>query len=495
MADALSGLSRLPSSLQERLTKLERLSTTPQAPRKMPLRHWRPLVDTLSLGLSFCLGTVLLQAAGATEHPLAYDLEHALPLLPLYVLSFAWYGLYKRSHNPLVPSSFADLGRLGNALAASALASLTLSALAGNWFGNLRDALLWVGLMTLPATLLVPTARAGFQAAARRLPSGSPRVVIVGSGSVATALASRLVRSACADLLGYVDDEPHGADKLPCRRLGKITDLARLCQELGADHVVIAFSRSAPSSVLEVLRELPRHVRISVVPRLFELLTWHSQVDELQGLTLMEVAPPQLDLVSRTLKRLLDIVVSASLLAAQLPLIVFVATAIKATSKGPVLFRQERVGRGGEVFRILKFRTMYVGADATKPLLRPRNEVDGPLFKLKEDPRVTKVGRFLRRTSLDEIPQLLNVLVGHMSLVGPRPFVPEESAHLDSWAARRFDVRPGMTGLWQISGRNDLPFSELRQLDYAYVASWSLWWDLKILWHTPGSVLRQRGAY
>jgi lipopolysaccharide/colanic/teichoic acid biosynthesis glycosyltransferase len=174
---------------------------------------------------------------------------------------------------------------------------------------------------------------------------------------------------------------------------------------------------------------------------------------------------------------------------------VVIAAAIVVSSGRPVFFRQDRVGFKGKTFRMIKFRTMEVGADDVKIDLREHNDVDGPLFKLHNDPRVTKIGRFLRSTSLDETPQLVNVLLGKMSLVGPRPFVPDESAGLDGWAARRFDVRPGMTGLWQISGRNDLPFEELRQLDYAYVASWSLWWDLKILWHTPGSVTRRHGAY
>jgi lipopolysaccharide/colanic/teichoic acid biosynthesis glycosyltransferase len=171
------------------------------------------------------------------------------------------------------------------------------------------------------------------------------------------------------------------------------------------------------------------------------------------------------------------------------------AVGIKATSPGPVFFRQERVGYRGKTFRIIKFRTMQAGAEEIKIDLRDHNDVDGPLFKLHNDPRVTPIGRFLRSYSLDEVPQLINVVRGKMSLVGPRPFVPDESAGIDGWAARRFEVRPGMTGLWQVSGRSDLPFEELRQLDYAYVASWSLWWDLKILWHTPGTVSGRHGAY
>jgi len=183
------------------------------------------------------------------------------------------------------------------------------------------------------------------------------------------------------------------------------------------------------------------------------------------------------------------------LLLFTLPLWALIAIAIEVTSPGPVFFRQERIGKGEKTFRIFKFRTMYPGAEHVRHDLAAANEVDGPLFKIKQDPRVTPVGRLLRVTSLDELPQLLNVIRGDMSLVGPRPFIVPESAQIDGWAARRYDVRPGMTGLWQVSGRNDLGYDELRRLDYAYVASWSLLWDLKIMWQTPACVLRRHGAY
>jgi len=143
---------------------------------------------------------------------------------------------------------------------------------------------------------------------------------------------------------------------------------------------------------------------------------------------------------------------------------------------------------------VLKFRTMYDGAHARQAEILHLNEVDGPLFKVREDPRVTPIGRFLRRTSLDELPQMLNVLRGEMSLVGPRPFVVAEAEKIEGWARRRFEVRPGITGLWQVSGRNELPYLELCRLDYLYVASWSFWWDLQLLWQTPATVLGGRGA-
>lgn len=498
MADALSALpDNNAGGLPLGLVGPRDLSSAPGLRWAPPRRWWAFTLttDAVSICLSFLLGTVLIHAFTSPAQSYLIDLDDVLPYVPLYVLALAAYGLYQRNSRRVRSTSFLDIGPLMHALAAGAIAALLLSVPASHWFGTHALGGLQVTLMTLPAAVLAPLGRAGVSAVARRLGSSESRVVIVGSGSVAESLARRLEHSPGTELLGFVDDEPYAPDRLPCRRLGRIADLPRVCAEVGADRVVIAFSKSSPPAVAEILRKLGPAIRISVVPRMFELLTWQSQVEEVAGLTLMDVAPPQLSVASHALKRGLDILVSATLLLLLLPAVIVIAIAIKTTSKGPVLFRQDRTGRGGKVFQILKFRTMVDGADKIKGNLRSLNEVDGPLFKLREDPRVTRLGAFLRKTSLDEVPQMVNVLVGHMSLVGPRPFVPDESAKIDGWAARRFDVRPGMTGLWQISGRNDLPFQELRQLDYAYVASWSLWWDLKILWLTPASVFRRHGAY
>jgi lipopolysaccharide/colanic/teichoic acid biosynthesis glycosyltransferase len=176
------------------------------------------------------------------------------------------------------------------------------------------------------------------------------------------------------------------------------------------------------------------------------------------------------------------------------PVMAAMAAAVKLTSPGPVFYRQMRMGRGGMPFAIYKFRTMVDGAEAQQAKLLAASDTAG-LFKMRDDPRVTTLGRLMRKTSLDELPQLINVLVGHMSLVGPRPFSLPESSEIDGWAARRFEVRPGMTGLWQVSGRSELSWQDLRRLDYIYVASWSFWWDLKILWQTPAIVARSQGAY
>ena len=388
------------------------------------------------------------------------------------------------------------MGRLLHALALGAILTIAVSSLVHRL--SLGPRLGWeeVVFMSLSAVVLTPALRAGISPALRHRGMVRSRLVVVGSGTVAGTVVRRLQRCPDVDVLGYVDDEPYlAAGEPPCKRLGTIADLPRVCAETGANRALVAFSSTSPEWVMEMLRKLPQSVRISVVPRLFELVTWQSQIEDLHGLTVMDVAPPSLGLVSRACKRAMDVAVSSALLLALSPLMLAITAAIKATSRGPVLFRQPRTGRNGGTFQILKFRSMEVGADEAKIDLRGHNDVDGPLFKLRGDPRVTKLGRFLRTTSLDEVPQLINVLLGQMSLVGPRPFVPDEAAEIDGWASRRFDVRPGMTGLWQISGRNDLPFAELRQLDYVYVASWSLWWDLKILWSTPGSVLRRHGAY
>ena len=212
---------------------------------------------------------------------------------------------------------------------------------------------------------------------------------------------------------------------------------------------------------------------------------------------IVTLPPVRLGRSSRVLKRCFDAVVAPLLLLLLAPLLGAVALAIRLDSPGSVFYRQPRRGRAGSTFSIVKFRTMFVGAEQRRQEVLHLNNVDGPLFKVKKgvDPRVTRVGRFLRRTSLDELPQLWNVLRGDMSLVGPRPFVLYEADRISGWAQHRLDMTPGITGLWQVLGRNDIPFEEMVKLDYVYVTNWSLWWDMKILCQTIPAVLAKRGAY
>lgn len=346
--------------------------------------------------------------------------------------------------------------------------------------------------MTLPAVLLIPFGR---RLIVRTFgPSTVSRILVVGTGHVAERLTARLSRCSDTHVVGYVDDAD---DVSECRTavLGGLVDLPNLCREHRIDRIIVAFSRTPDHDTLELLRRLEGQVPISIIPRLYELQSWRSEIEELHGLPLIHVPPASLGRSARLTKRLLDVIGSAFAILLTLPVGLALAAAIRLDSPGPVFFRQERSGRGGRPFRIFKFRTMTADAWTRRATLATCNEVDGPLFKMQNDPRVTRMGRFLRRTSVDELPQLINVLRGEMSLVGPRPLPVEESDQLDGAALIRFDVAPGMTGLWQVSGRSDLSYADLQHLDSVYVRSWSLLWDLRIIRDTPRSVFGRRGAY
>ncbi len=210
---------------------------------------------------------------------------------------------------------------------------------------------------------------------------------------------------------------------------------------------------------------------------------------------LVELQVQTLSLPYAFWKRVLDLLVASVLCILLLPLFLLIALLVKITSRGPIIYMCKRAGIGGQTFRFVKFRTMYVDADKRLENLLEQNEKDGPIFKMKEDPRITPIGRFLRRTSLDELPQLLNVIRGTMSLVGPRPPLPREVEQYDSFAAYRLSVKPGMTCYWQIMGRSNLSFEEWMQLDHKYIDEMSFWTDLKILCKTPAAIFRAEGAY
>jgi lipopolysaccharide/colanic/teichoic acid biosynthesis glycosyltransferase len=226
---------------------------------------------------------------------------------------------------------------------------------------------------------------------------------------------------------------------------------------------------------------------------MLEVVGSSVEFDDLHGVTLMGVRRFDLTRSSATVKRAFDLVGASLGLLAISPLMIAFAIAIKLDSRGPVFFRQLRVGKHGRRFEMLKFRTMVLEADAMKDSLRELNEAQEGLFKIAEDPRVTRVGRFLRRTALDELPQLFNIVGGEMSLVGPRPLVIEEDRRIEGWHRRRLELMPGMTGPWQILGPARVPLKEMVALDYLYVANWSLWTDVKILLRTVPHVLGRRG--
>jgi lipopolysaccharide/colanic/teichoic acid biosynthesis glycosyltransferase len=229
-----------------------------------------------------------------------------------------------------------------------------------------------------------------------------------------------------------------------------------------------------------------------VLPSLFEVVGSSVEFDDVGGVVVLGLRHYGLSRSSRALKRAFDIALSSLTLLALLPLFVVIAVAIRIDSRGPVFFRQRRIGRRDRDFEIVKFRTMGANAEAVKHELMELNEADG-LFKIENDPRITRVGSFLRRTGLDELPQLLNVIRGDMSLVGPRPLIPDEDRQVEGWARRRLEVPPGMTGHWQVLGSARVPLREMLKIDYLYGANWSLWGDMKILLRTIPFVVSRRG--
>jgi len=275
-----------------------------------------------------------------------------------------------------------------------------------------------------------------------------------------------------------------------------MSDFERVCREADVERVIVAFSSAEHERLLDVIRISKRlRVKISVVPRLFEVIGSGVEIDQVEGMTLLGIRGLTRTTSTLALKRAMDIAGAAAGLILLAPLFAVVALAIKLTSPGPALFRQRRVGRANGVFHMWKFRTMVQGAHRMQDELAHLNEMEGgAMFKITDDPRITPVGRILRRASIDELPQLWNVLRGEMSLVGPRPLVPAENDHVIGWHRTRLDLTPGLTGPWQVMGRNAIPFQEMVKLDYLYVTDWSLWSDIKLLLRTLPVVVGRRGA-
>jgi exopolysaccharide biosynthesis polyprenyl glycosylphosphotransferase len=260
--------------------------------------------------------------------------------------------------------------------------------------------------------------------------------------------------------------------------------------------LIVADSGLPDERLLEIAEAAHRRgVKVRVAPRTTELLIERGEYVPGQGLPLFELRPPILFGTQWAVKRVFDLLVALAILVVGFPIWLVIALLIRLTSRGPVLYSDPRVGLGERDFHMLKFRTMVAGAAGQQPALEHANEASGALFKIRDDPRVTAVGRVLRRFSLDEVPNVLNVLRGEMSLVGPRPLPLRDYERLEPWHRRRYNVLPGMTGLWQIAGRSDLTFDDLVRLDFYYLENWSIWLDISILGKTPFAVFARKGAY
>jgi exopolysaccharide biosynthesis polyprenyl glycosylphosphotransferase len=359
---------------------------------------------------------------------------------------------------------------------------------------------LYATVLIIALLILARLARRGILRALRSRGVGVQRVLIVGSGEVGLTVMRNLM--AQPDLgfvvVGFVDDDPERGttDIGRFKALGNTALLPRLLVSELIDEVIIALPWQNRRQILALVNECTRAgVRPRVVPDLFQMSLSMVEMQDVAGIPMLTPNEPTLSTWARATKRAIDFFGSGFALILLSPLMLIIALAIHLDSPGPAIFRQKRVGRHGQLFDVHKFRSMVQDAEALKDQLKHMNEAQGPMFKIRDDPRVTRVGRFIRRTSLDELPQLWDVLRGDMSLVGPRPALPQEVAEYADWHRKRLATAPGLTGLWQISGRSNLPFDEMVMLDIYYIENWSPLVDLGILVRTVPQVLLRSGAY
>jgi exopolysaccharide biosynthesis polyprenyl glycosylphosphotransferase len=334
----------------------------------------------------------------------------------------------------------------------------------------------------------------------RRRGIGTRRVVIVGAGEVGRAVMRTVVANPEAgfEIMGFFDDHPAKGetDIGRFKAFGTTKNLAAVLQEERIDEVIITLPWQYHRKIMQIVAHCERtETRARIVPDLFQITLNRMEIEEVAGVPMIGIKEVGIGGLNQFIKRTVDVAVAGVILLLSLPLLALLALMIKLDSPGPILFPQERVGKNGRRFTIFKFRSMVEDAEAQKAALAELNEAEGPLFKIKDDPRRTRLGKWLRKLSLDELPQLYNVLRGDMSLVGPRPPIPTEVAQYKEWHKRRLEVSPGLTGLGQISGRSSLTFDEVALLDIYYIENWSLGLDAKILLQTVPKVLFGHGAY
>jgi len=363
-----------------------------------------------------------------------------------------------------------------------------------------RLLLIEAGVISVLLLALARAVQAAIISSLRRRGIGVARVVIVGAGEMGRTVMRTIVArpSVGYHVVGFVDDDDQKGqtDIGRFKALGPTSNLARLIEEQEVDEVIITLPWMYHRKIMAIVRECQRRqVSARIVPDLFQMSLSRVDVDDLGGVPLIGVRDVGFERSAWLVKRAMDVGGAVVGLVFGAPFLALIALAIRIDSPGPILFHQTRVGAGGRLFEIHKFRSMREGAEVELEQLLELNEADGPLFKIRDDPRLTRVGRFLRRVSLDELPQLWNVLRGEMSLVGPRPPIPSEVIDYAEWHKKRLEVRPGMTGLSQVSGRSLLSFDEMVLLDIYYIENWTLWLDFKIMLRTLPKVLRGEGAY
>jgi exopolysaccharide biosynthesis polyprenyl glycosylphosphotransferase len=352
------------------------------------------------------------------------------------------------------------------------------------------------------SAVVIPLLRASYEAVTGdvwRIVGVRRRAVLLGGGERLLSLqrALGLGRGGIDyDFVGVVAAEVEDAEDTGLPFLGAPSELARILHDFHPDELIVSALGLREEELLDIVEEAHRWgVEVRVAPTTAELLTQRAEYVPGQGVPLFELRPPVFAGLDWGVKRAFDLAVSGAIVVLALPVWALIALAVKLASPGPIFYRDRRVGLGEREFGMFKFRSMYLDAGERQAALEAVNEASGPLFKIKDDPRVTKVGRILRRYSIDELPQVLNVIRGEMSLVGPRPLPLRDYVQLEDWHRKRYLVLPGMTGLWQVSGRIELSFDDLVRLDFYYLENWSIWLDISILAKTLPAVIARRGAY
>jgi exopolysaccharide biosynthesis polyprenyl glycosylphosphotransferase len=470
------------------LSFLLRMSTARRLARVVSLLA----LDCAAVALAIFTALILKALVFATVEvkPALHETERILPFAYLLTaLLFARSGLYAaRSLRP-------GLSRIVGSLFQVAFVALLFAVVSGEHFSSYY---LFYGSLAF-ALLYVSSFRAVYEwltGVILRAAGYRRRAVLVGTGKLIGDVAHALSDAPHSpiEVVGFLAPNSLPANGL--RALGGLEDLERVLSNEHVDEVIIADPDFPQVDALELVDQCSqRGVRVRLAPSTMEILIHRAEFVPGQSVPLFELGPPVFEGVDFAMKRTFDVIGAILLLTLLSPLLLALALAVRVSSRGPILYRSSRRGIGQRPFPCLKFRTMHTDAEEQQADLEELNEATGALFKIREDPRLTRVGSFLRRFSFDELPQLINVLRGEMSLVGPRPLPQRDYDMLEEWHRKRYLVLPGITGLWQVSGRSELDFDDLVHLDFIYLENWSLALDLTILLKTIPAVVSRRGAY
>jgi exopolysaccharide biosynthesis polyprenyl glycosylphosphotransferase len=466
-----------------------RVSARPRSVGKdAALRRLLALGDALAVLLALTIALVI----GGPPEP-GGRILWGVVAVPLMMVLFKLYGLYDRDVKRISYSTVDDLPWLFHATVIGSL----IVWLYSRYSPMHRLDFVEILLFGVTVIVLVTLVRCVTRSMASRL-IGVERALLVGTGGLGRTLIAKLAAHPeyRLDVVGSLSpaDGSSAEDNRRVPTLGTLEQLEQVADRHDVTRVVFSARDIEERELERMLRDCRAlSLKVSVLPRLADVLGPAVEIDDVEGVTVLGVNPPWLPRSSRAVKRAMDLLIATGSLILLAPLLGVLALAVKLDSRGPVLFAQERVGRRGRRFRLFKLRTMTVDAEERRSELIAQSS-DPDWLKLEHDPRVTRVGRWLRRLSLDELPQLWNVVRGEMSLVGPRPLIPAEDEHVQTWARGRLDLTPGITGYWQVLGRTRIPFEEMVKLDYLYVMNWSLWEDVRLMLRTLPVVIGGRGA-